>query len=97
MPPVRQTRSACFFEAVEHLDGLRVADPLGAQGHQVLGRDVGAEGEVLGGELLASGPDPDIQVDRHQAVEHGHRLHVSSLPEGARLRPAAGYGRRCRR
>ena len=86
-----------LLEALEHLDRLRVADPLGAQGHQVLGGDIGAEGQVLGGELLASGPDPDIQVDRHQAVEYLRRVHGASLPEGARAGRAAEHGRRCRR
>jgi hypothetical protein len=86
-----------LLDAVEHPDLLGVADALGAQGHQVLGRFIGTEGEVLGGELLAPGPDPDIQVDRHQAVEYLHRLHGTSLPRGARARPAAEHGRRCRR
>ena len=62
-----------------------------------LANEAKAEGQVLGGELLASGPDPDIQVDRHQAVEYLRLVHSASLPEGAGAGRAAEHGRRCRR
>jgi hypothetical protein len=73
------------LQALKHPHRLRVADPFRAQGHQILGRDLRAQGQILRGELLASGPDPDIQVDRHQAVENRRRVHGTSqeIPEDA--------------